>query len=237
MIKSHLLYQLSYAPGTVRKAYLRGRRLAKRIPDVQQAAGISGSFVGNKRELPRPRFLAAPGEARAAGKPPEPTGDRSGAREKDAGGSSGGSFSTAMSSPNLLAGTTVAVVAIAIIAAIPAAIVAVTVKAGSMPRPASLRRRRTGAPWGQHGKAALLAVIQRLVERIGRIGDFLHGRRRGRHVVGALRRRATGSSGFCWLVVFSGIHPRIGAVDPQFGKFPHRSSRPAATAFPDRRSA
>src|SRR5436305_7434160 len=37
MIKSHLLYQLSYAPGTcVRKALARGRRLAKRFPSVQQ---------------------------------------------------------------------------------------------------------------------------------------------------------------------------------------------------------
>ena len=41
MIKSHLLYQLSYAPGTwPRKAFARGRRLAKRPPDVQQTGGV-----------------------------------------------------------------------------------------------------------------------------------------------------------------------------------------------------
>ena len=44
MIKSHLLYQLSYAPGLgPEKAFARGRRLAKRFPDVQQSRG---SFPG-----------------------------------------------------------------------------------------------------------------------------------------------------------------------------------------------
>jgi hypothetical protein len=41
MIKSHLLYQLSYAPGTCpEKAFARGRRLAKRFGDVQQTEGV-----------------------------------------------------------------------------------------------------------------------------------------------------------------------------------------------------
>ena len=41
MIKSHLLYQLSYAPGTGPENILGSgrRRLAKRTPRVQQAAG------------------------------------------------------------------------------------------------------------------------------------------------------------------------------------------------------
>jgi hypothetical protein len=46
MIKSHLLYQLSYAPGPAGKAFARGRRLAKRFPDVQQTdACIHGSSM------------------------------------------------------------------------------------------------------------------------------------------------------------------------------------------------
>src|ERR1700689_1881432 len=41
MINSHLLYQLSYAPGTGReKALTRGRRLAKRPRYVQQTGGV-----------------------------------------------------------------------------------------------------------------------------------------------------------------------------------------------------
>src|SRR4051794_6924143 len=36
LIKSQLLYQLSYAPGTVRKSFAGRRRLAKRTPGVQQ---------------------------------------------------------------------------------------------------------------------------------------------------------------------------------------------------------
>ena len=39
---------------------------------------------------------------------------------------------------------------------------------------------------GQHGKPALLAVVQRLVERVGRIGDLLHGGSGSRHVVGVV---------------------------------------------------
>jgi hypothetical protein len=46
LIKSQLLYQLSYAPGTSPEtATARGRRLAKRPLDVQQACGL---FAGNR---------------------------------------------------------------------------------------------------------------------------------------------------------------------------------------------
>src|SRR5258705_13618547 len=45
LIKSQLLYQLSYAPGRARKAFARGRRLAKRPPNVQQTGGI---FPGHR---------------------------------------------------------------------------------------------------------------------------------------------------------------------------------------------
>src|SRR5258705_2737750 len=39
---------------------------------------------------------------------------------------------------------------------------------------------------GQHGEPALLAVIQRLVERVGRISDLLQDTGRGRPIVGAV---------------------------------------------------
>jgi hypothetical protein len=46
LIKSQLLYQLSYAPGKdPETATARGRRLAKRPLDVQQACGL---FAGNR---------------------------------------------------------------------------------------------------------------------------------------------------------------------------------------------
>jgi hypothetical protein len=65
MIKSHLLYQLSYAPGTGSgKAFTRGRRLAKRFPDVQQGNEISrGCFP---LEI-QPNFPQPPPRLRAAG--------------------------------------------------------------------------------------------------------------------------------------------------------------------------
>src|SRR4029453_10912033 len=37
---------------------------------------------------------------------------------------------------------------------------------------------------GRPGEPALLAVIGRLVGRVGRFRDLLHGRRRGRHILG-----------------------------------------------------
>jgi hypothetical protein len=64
MIKSHLLYQLSYAPGTCpEKPFTRGRRLAKRPPDVQQRNEISrGCFpleIQPNFPQPPPRLGAA----------------------------------------------------------------------------------------------------------------------------------------------------------------------------------
>src|SRR3984957_7279253 len=62
LIKSQLLYQLSYAPGTSPEtATARGRRLAKRPRDVQQTCGL---FESPRRERkPRKRRLipACPG--------------------------------------------------------------------------------------------------------------------------------------------------------------------------------
>src|SRR5580704_18580585 len=37
------------------------------------------------------------------------------------------------------------------------------------------------AAMGQEGEAALLAVVERLVERVGRVGDLLQRRSRSRH--------------------------------------------------------
>src|SRR5258707_1791860 len=82
----------------------------------------------------------------------------------------------------------IAVVAVAVIAAFPAAIVAIPLKTlkTALPPTALVAATKPAIHSGKHGKTALLAVIQRLVERIGRIRDLLHGSRRGRHVVGAL---------------------------------------------------
>src|SRR3984957_17638192 len=48
---------------------------------------------------------------------------------------------------------------------------------------------------GQDGEPAFLAVVEGLVERVGRIGDLLQRGGRGRHIVGALaqpRHRVVG---------------------------------------------
>src|SRR3954466_3059495 len=59
MIKSHLLYQLSYAPGSWSgRSLTRGRRLAKRHRDVQQAGA---SFPGLLRtaRMAKSRWISA----------------------------------------------------------------------------------------------------------------------------------------------------------------------------------
>ena len=78
--------------------------------------------------------------------------------------------------------------------------------------------------WVRIGEPALLAVVEGLVERIGGIGDLLHRRRRGRHVVGALaqaRHRIVRLLRILRIVRLR-RHPRIGAIDPQLGEIPHR---------------
>jgi hypothetical protein len=68
LIKSQLLYQLSYAPGSdPETATARGRRLAKRPSDVQQACGLfaGNRRPGNYRKMHRiPAIRAAPGANR-----------------------------------------------------------------------------------------------------------------------------------------------------------------------------
>src|SRR5260221_8108212 len=62
-------------------------------------------------------------------------------------------------------------------AATPIAVIAVPVVA---PTPAA-----EPAHMGQDGQPAFLAVVEGLVERVSRVSDLLHRRRRGRHGVGA----------------------------------------------------
>jgi hypothetical protein len=56
LIKSQLLYQLSYAPGTLKsgKAFVRAGRLAKRPPDVQQGNGSfpQSAAIGTQSKKP-----------------------------------------------------------------------------------------------------------------------------------------------------------------------------------------
>src|SRR5579859_1545280 len=86
--------------------------------------------------------------------------------------------------------------------------------------PPALSAKAAG-PVRQDGEAALLAVVQRLVKRIGGIGDLLHGGRRRRHIVGALAQAAHRVIRFLRVIGLD-VDPRIGAVDPQFCKLAHR---------------
>ena len=116
----------------------------------------------------------------------------------------------------------VAVVTVAVEAAIPVAIVAIHAALETTVPPAFPPPNRLHM--GQDGKPALLAVIQGLVERIGGIRDLLHGRRRGRHVVGALAqpRHRIVRLLLRLRIIRRRVHPRIGAIDPQLGEIPHR---------------
>src|SRR5579859_4315341 len=68
---------------------------------------------------------------------------------------------------------------------------------------------------GQDGQAALLTIIERLVERIGGIRDLLHRARGSGHGVGALAQARHRIIALL-LIVAHLLHPRIGAIDPQF---------------------
>src|ERR1044072_4386667 len=76
---------------------------------------------------------------------------------------------------------------------------------------------------GQDREAALLAVVKRLVERIGGVRDLLDRGCSGAHRVGGRARpgdRIAGSLTVA-IVVAHRVHPRIGAVDPQLCEFLH----------------
>src|SRR5947209_1919467 len=68
--------------------------------------------------------------------------------------------------------------AVAVITAVPAAVFTVAV--------APLAASEAAFHVGQDGETALLPVVQRLVERVGGVGDLLHCRSSGGHRVAAL---------------------------------------------------
>src|SRR3979409_391957 len=68
---------------------------------------------------------------------------------------------------------------------------------------------------GENGKAALLAVVEGPVERVRRIGEFLHGCCGGRHVLGALAQAGHRIVRLLLVAVALRGHPRLGAGDPQ----------------------
>src|ERR1700731_2133387 len=82
-------------------------------------------------------------------------------------------------------------------------------------------------PVREDGEAALLAVVQGLVERVSCIGDLLHRRCRGRHVVGAFAKAADRIARVLRILLLRIILPgaglRIGAIDPEFCELPHRA--------------
>src|SRR4051812_2972643 len=83
-----------------------------------------------------------------------------------------------------LVGGAIAVVAVAVIAAVAAAVVAIPVEIAIPPTLAAAAELAIHSR--EHRQTTLLAVIQRLVERVGRVSHLLHGSRRSRHVLGAL---------------------------------------------------
>src|SRR5437879_2537928 len=179
------------------KAFARGRRLAKRPGDVQQT-GVSfpGLWWGPAKA--KSRWIPA-----ASAHVPDRARDRR---------------SEPLSAPAVR--PAIAVEAVAVVAAVAAAVVAIPVKSAAPP---ALAAAEAVLHVGQHGKPALLAVIERLVERVGGVRDLLHGGRRNCHVVGTLAQPRDRIVRLLLVrVALRRIHPRIGAVDPQFCKLPHR---------------
>src|SRR5579872_6657402 len=74
----------------------------------------------------------------------------------------------------------------------------------------------------KHRQAPLLTIVQRLVERIGRIGDLLQGDRGHRHSLGAIAQ-ACHRVGL--LLVGLGIvgFARLGAIDSDLDQVTHRA--------------
>src|SRR6516164_7682806 len=90
---------------------------------------------------------------------------------------------------------------------------AVAVTAAIEPAASPAFSAETAGAMGQDGEATLLALVERLVERIGRVGDLFHRRCRRRHAVGALaqpRHRVARLR-----IIGFGFQPRIGPIDPQ----------------------
>src|ERR1700730_9279390 len=80
------------------------------------------------------------------------------------------------------------------------------------------------AVMGQQGQAALLAVVERLVERVGRVGDLLQRRCRSCHVVGLLAQARHRIVRLLLILrAILGLHPRVSAIDPQLDQIAYRS--------------
>src|SRR5271154_3857527 len=65
---------------------------------------------------------------------------------------------------------------------------------------------------GEDPEPSLLAIVECLVKRIGRIGDLLQSCRRGRHVVGALTQASDRIVRLLRIrrIILLRVHPRVG---------------------------
>src|SRR6266851_7174960 len=70
---------------------------------------------------------------------------------------------------------------------------------------------------GEDREPALLTVVERFVERVGRVGDLLHCLGTGRHGFGAVAQARHQIVIFLRVLrlVLRCIHPRIGAIHPE----------------------
>src|ERR1700719_1198717 len=169
-------------PELVRKASARGRRLAKRPCDVQQAGGVFPALSRGpkcRKNLPDSGGFAAVSGPAKARKPPE----RGGLPWL----SKSASEAPRLEPFGVAAATIAARTAISIATAIP---IATAIHAVFEAATSPTFTAEPARPVRQDGEAALLAVVQGLVERVSCIGDLLHRRCRGRHVVGAFAKAA-----------------------------------------------
>src|SRR4051812_42309489 len=162
MIKSHLLYQLSYAPGS-----WSGKSPRKRASFSKATPGCPAS---------RAKFSRALADRRNSKKPLDFSGFcRCSDRTRSRGASE--PFGTA---------PVRAAIPVTTVAAVPGGAVKAAVHAHSALNPVMPPAFPAPNPVhaGQDREPALLAVVQRLVERVGGLRDLLHGPGRRRHILG-----------------------------------------------------
>src|SRR5258708_29561296 len=182
------------------KAFARGRRLAKRSGDVQQAnLSFPGLWLTGRTAKSR-WISAASADVR----------NRPGLR----GASEPFGAAPGRSTVPVIAISAVAAVAVKV--AVHAHFALAPVMAPAFPAPEPVHT-------GQNGEPALLAVIERLVERVGSFRDLLHGPSRRGHILGPvtqprhriIRLLLAG-------IVPRRVHPRVGAIDSELGELPDR---------------
>src|ERR1700733_1570269 len=164
MIKSHLLYQLSYAPGTGRESLRKRASFSKAIP---RCPANLWSFPGPLGDPPM------------AKKPPDSGGFSEVWRVSPPASSKPPGVAPAAMVPARAAIPIVTTIPIVAAVAVPS--VAIPLELTVPP----VLAFATVSHVGQDLQAALLAVIQRLVERVGRIRHLLQLGAPGRPVVGA----------------------------------------------------